>query len=97
MTSPGQSDRVQRLIEKYRDAGMSLVDAVRAAQEAAQEEHAQAVAWKGHARSIARSERTMNDTQVDLMCRGEMSRIAHDLRVQEIERQHAGQGAGRGK
>jgi hypothetical protein len=92
MTSPGQSDRVARLIEQYRNEGMSLVDAVKAAQETAAQEHEDARFWAGHARKVARSARTMNDTQVDLMCRGELSRIAHDLRVQEIERKHASQG-----
>jgi hypothetical protein len=87
MTTPGMSDRIARLIEKHRDAGRSLVDAVRLAQEDVAQEHRAVQALAGQARRV--HGRTLNDTQVDLMCRGEMSRIAHDLRVQEIERQHA--------
>jgi translation initiation factor 2B subunit (eIF-2B alpha/beta/delta family) len=95
MISPGQNDRVLRIVSELRskDAKLSLPDAVRAAQEAVRKEHEQAVSLARHARRV--SGRTMSDTQVDLMCRGDMSRIAHDLRVQEIERQHRGQAGGR--
>jgi hypothetical protein len=88
MTSPGQSDRMIRLIEQLRNEGWSLIDAVRMAEEQVKKEHEQALAVATHARRV--SGRTMNDTEMDLMCRGDVAGVARLQRIREIERQHAG-------
>jgi hypothetical protein len=67
---------------------MSLVDAIRNAEQDVCQEHEQAVAWKVHARRV--SGRTMNDTQMDMMCRGDYARIATDMNKERIEREHGG-------
>jgi hypothetical protein len=86
MISPGQSDRMSRLIEMHRDAGMSLYDAMQAAAQDVEQEHEQAVSWKSHAHRV--SGRVMNDTQMGLMCKGDLSRIASDMNKERIERRH---------
>jgi hypothetical protein len=92
MHSPGQSDRVYRIASELRrkDSRMSLVAAIEAAQEVVAQEAAQVRALAGQAVRVAPSARTLNDTQVDLLCRGEMSLLARDARIREIERQHRG-------
>jgi hypothetical protein len=90
MTSPGQSDRVRELIRKHREKRMSLVDAIRAAQEEVVQEAVAVRALASKAVRVCPSARTLNDTQVDLLCRGEMSLLARDARIREIEAQHRG-------
>lgn len=88
--SPGQVDRVQRLIEKYRDAGMSLIEAVEKAHKEVAQEAAAVAALASKARRVNASDRAMNDTEMDLMCRGDVAGVARLARIREIERQHAG-------
>ena len=84
--APGQTDRLQRLIEKHRDAGKSFIAAMEAAQADLAQEDAVCKGLASQARRV--SGRTLNDTQVELLCRGEMSRLAHDIVCEEIERKH---------
>jgi hypothetical protein len=90
MTSPGQSDRVRELIRQGRNKGLSIAAAIEAAQEVVAQEALAVQALSGGAVRVNRSARTLNDTQVDLLCRGEMSLLARDARIREIERQHRG-------
>jgi Ser/Thr protein kinase RdoA (MazF antagonist) len=92
MHSPGQSDRVYRIASELRakDARLSLVEAIAKAQEEVAQETAAVRALACKAVRVAPSARTLNDTQVDLLCRGEMSLLARDARIREIERQHRG-------
>jgi hypothetical protein len=90
MPSIGQSDRTHRLIEQYRDAGMPLIEAMQAAVHDVDAEDAAVREVADRARVVPKNARTMNDSQMDLMCRGETARLAYELRCAEIERQHRG-------
>jgi hypothetical protein len=88
--SPGQVDRMQERIRVHRDAGMSMYDAMMSAEQDVVQEALEVRALAGGAVRVNRSARTMNDTQMDLMCRGEYARLAVEVRKDKIERQHMG-------